>query len=252
MNRSLALVVAAALALLPGGAADARLIPNSSGNAFNLTTNPPTADLWCNGGQVLGNGTVKAYTELCQDSSGSFLPTSTLGTQNLGSSTFPFANVYSAAETITGSVTEGTVGSTNATGLGGTAATQNVTNGLTVFGKVAITGIVVSTTIPVNSSYETVMSTAGNAIIISATPSISTTTLVQAAGAATGTILPSGTYLVLSSTGASGITLQDEGTLTGSRLQLGAATRAITQFKTLTLIWDATDAFWREISYGNN
>ncbi len=250
MNRSLALVVALAVALLPG-AASARLIPNASGNSFNLTTNPPTADLWCNGGQVLGNGTVKAYTEFCQDYTGSLIPTSTLGTQTLGSSTFPWSAIYAASQVTTGSVTEGTVGTTNASGTGGTAATQNTVNGLSVYGKVAIVGINVSTIVPVNSSYETVVSSGGN-LVVTATPSISTTTVVQAAGAL-GTELASGTYLILSSTSSTGgVTFQDAGTLSGSQLQLGAATRLVDLYNTLVLIYDATDHFWREVSFTSN
>lgn len=257
MNRFLSLVVAAIFALFSSYPAYARNIcstattSSNSGNCYTATTNPPTADLWSNGGLLQG-GVPKVFTEITQDYTGSLYPTSVLGTQTLGTSSFPWNNIYATSETVTGSMNSGAAGSTNATGLGGTAATQNTVVGLMVFGKVAVTGIVVSTTIPVNSSYETLMSTAGNAIIISATPSVSTTTVVQAAGASAGTLLASGTYLVLTSTGASGVTLQDEGTLTGSRLQLGAATRAISQFKVLTLVWDATDGFWREVSYANN
>ncbi len=256
-NRILALVFAV-IAFLPG-AASARLIPNASGNAFNLTTNPPTADLWCNGGQVLGNGTVKAYTELCQDSTGSLLPTSTLGTQNLGSSTFPFATIYSAAATITGSDTAGTVGVANVSGstyvvTGAVAATQSIVNGLTVLGKAAIGtadtaagGVWVSSCIPVLSSYETVISSGAASVTLTSTPSISTSTIVGGTN-----ILTSGTYLVLSSTAAAGVIFQDDGTLSGSKLQLGAATREVKIYKTLVLIYDAADGFWREISYGNN
>ncbi len=249
INRFLALVVAAAVALLPG-AAHARLIPNASGNSFNLTTNPPTADLWCNGGQIHGNS-VTAYTEICQDYLGDFLPTSTSGTQTLGSSTFPWLSVYTQGLTNTGSATNGANGSTSAGGTGGTAATQIINSGLQVFGKVAIAGINVSTVVPVNSSYETVVSSGGN-LVITATPSISTTTIVQAAGVL-GTELPSGTYLVLSSTSSTGgVTFQDAGTLSGSQLQLGASTRLVDQYNTLVLIYDATDHFWREISFGSN
>lgn len=209
-------------------------------------TAPTNPDAWCVNGGSGNAGTSVTGAELCVDYSGNFLPTVT-GAQTLGSSSFYWSNAYMQAETVSGSVTEGTVGSTNATGIGGTAATQNTTNGLSILGKVAITGIVTSTSIPVNSSYETLMSTDNTTVSVTALPSISTTTVPRGT-----TELPSGTYLILTSTGPSGVVLFDDGTLSGSRLQLGASTRTITQFKTLTLIYDAVDHYWREIAYGNN
>lgn len=215
--------------------------------AREIGANPTgsSADLFCAGGRIAGN-TVLTANEVCLDSSGNWIPT-TSNNQTLGTASLPFSAVYAVNQTSTGSETVGTAGTMNAAGTGGTAATQSIVNGLQVFGKSAISGVVVSTTIPVNASYETVLST-GGAIVITATPSIATTTIVGGA-----TNLPSGTYLVLTSTSSSGqVTLQDDGTLSGSKLQLGASTRAITQYKTLTLVFDATDGFWREISYGNN
>ena len=79
--------------------AAARLIP-LNGNAYNKTTNPPTNDLWCNGGQIAGN-VVKAYTEVCQDYTGSFLPTSTLGTQNLGTAALPWNTIFAKSNNLT-------------------------------------------------------------------------------------------------------------------------------------------------------
>ncbi len=248
MNRLFPVVALLAILSIP---ASARIIP-LSGNYYNLTTNPPTADLWCNGGQIRGNTTI-AGTELCQDSGGNFIPT-TPGTQNLGSSLLPYANIYSVNQTVTGSDTSGTAGTTGASGTGGTAASQSIVLGLSVYGKTQVgtasgqnTGVNVSTIVPVNSSYETVISS-GGPLVLTSTPNISTTTVVG------GSVeIPSGTFLVISSTAATNsVTFQDAGTLTGSQLQLGAATRAVSQYKTLTLIYDATDHFWREIAYGNN
>jgi hypothetical protein len=139
----------------------------------------------------------------------------------------------------------GTAGAVNATGLGGTPATYQTTNGLSVLGQVSITGIVSSTSIPVSSSFEVLMSTSNTAVDIQSLPSISTSTVpggnVQ---------IPSGTYLVLTSTGPSGVVLYDNGTLAGSRLKLGASTRTITSENTLTLIYSALDNFWREAAFG--
>lgn len=104
--------------------------------------------------------------------------------------------------------------------------------------KTAFTGVYASTAIAASSSYETILSSAST-VTLTSTPSI-----------ATGV---SGQWLVLSSTATGGsVVFTDEGTLTGSKLQLGAATRTITAFKTLTLIYDAEDGYWHEIAFGNN
>ncbi len=107
-------------------------------------------------------------------------------------------------------------------------------------------GINISTTIPVSSSYEVLLSSGAN-ILLTSTPNISTTTVVG------GTVgIADGTILVISSTGAATISLQDNGTLSGSQLELGAASRAITAKKTLTLIFNAALSSWLELAYGNN
>ncbi len=239
LNRLLPLVALAACLSIP---AAARLIPDSSGNVFNKTTNPPTNDIHCDGGRIAG-GSVLAYTEVCQDYLGDLIATSTSGTQSLGTSALPWLGLYNS-----GTQVSGTVGTTTAgTGVGGTAATQSITSGLTVFTKVAVASINVSTIVPVNSSYETVVSSGAN-LVLTSTPNISTTTVVGGS-----TELPSGTYLVLSSTSSTGgVTFQDAGTLTGSQLELGSTTRLVDQYNTLTLIYDATDHKWREISFGSN
>jgi len=199
-----------------------------------LTGTNPTganADQFCVG---------KTSNEFCIDYLGDAIPTTT------NDATLGTSSLYWNAAYIT-TMNAGSAGSTDSTGIGGTGAAQFTNSGLNVFGKVAITGVVASTTIPVNASYQTIMSTANGTVSITATPSIATTTVV---GGATG--LPSGTYLVLTSTGASGVILSDNGTLSGSQLELGAATRTITQYKTLVLIFDAVDSKWRELSFGNN
>lgn len=202
--------------LLWQGRADARI----------AGTQPSSADIFCVG---------PSGTEACLDASANFVPT-TARSGALGTSSLPWSNVASQA----GSFTTLTV------------ASPTVSNILTL-SKTAIgsatgagTGIWISTTIPVTSSYETLISSQGN-ITITSLPSIST-------GPTVGVDLefPTGTFLILSSTSTDSVTLQDAGTLSGSQLQLGAATRAISKYKTLMLIYDATDHFWREIAYGNN
>lgn len=244
-NRFFLAALAAAVSLLPVGA-DARLICNS-GNCYTRTTNPPTNDLWCNGGQVAGN-VVKAYTEICQDSTGSLIATSTQGVQNLGTATLPWDNVYSINSANSGSQSVGTPGSTPASGTGGTAATQDTLSGLIVFSPVSITGIYNSTTVPVNASSEVLLST--GSIIMSGTPEISTTTVVGGS-----TLLPSGTYLVLTSTTPNTtITFSSSGTVAGSGLVLGAATRTLATHSVLTLILNTSfnPALWVEQAYTHN
>lgn len=63
-----------------------------------IGTNPTGAlsDLWCNGGRiqaVAGAINVIAGTEICQDSSGNWIPT-TNGTQNLGTQALQWQNAY--------------------------------------------------------------------------------------------------------------------------------------------------------------
>lgn len=249
MNRILALVVAAALTILPWSLADARVIPNSSGNDFNQTTNPPTADLWCNGGQIRG-GTPVAYTEICQDYLGDFLPTSTSGTQSLGTSSLPWLNVYSVSATNTGSENSGTAGTTNvATGVGGTAATQATVLGASVYPQGTAFLLAASSQVPVNATLMLVGGS-GSSTSLTSQPEVSTTTIVGGS-----TLLPTGTYLIIAST-ASGqnMVFTSSTSSNASGLVLGAATRTITKNKTLLLWLDAISnpSVWREIAYGND
>lgn len=112
-------------------------------------------------------------------------------------------------------------------------------------GESSTTGMYRSSAVVVTTSWESVISS-GGIVVITATPSIATMT-------ASGFPLQDGTKLVLFSTSATGgITFQDNGTLSNSQLELGAATRALTLYKTLTLRWSAALGKWIEIAFGNN
>lgn len=115
-------------------------------------------------------------------------------------------------------------------------------------GETAALGIYNSTNVPVNASFETLLSSGAGTIII-ATPSISTTTVPYGLVG-----IPDGTMLVLTSTAAAGggVTFQDNGTLSGSQLELGAATRTVTLNKILRLRFVSATSKWVEESYGNN
>lgn len=59
-----------------------------------------------------------------------------------------------------------------------------------------------------------------------------------------------GQIVYLMEVGSGSVILQDEATLPGSNLQLGAATRTIDAYDVLQLIFDGT--YWIEVSYTNN
>ncbi len=221
-------------------------------HAREINSNPAKQDAWSVHG---GDPTCYAagYVSGCEvaiDVTGNFLPTVT-NAQDLGTSALQFRNVYAVKETVTGNQTTGTNG-TGTLGTAGVAATVNTVLGLFSTPSVMLgtsgqnTGVNISTTIPVVASYELIISSGSN-ITLTSTPTISTTTLVG------GTVgIPDGTYLVIGSTATQVITLQSNGTLSGSQLKLGAATRAITQYKDITLRFSSADSFWHEVAYSSD
>lgn len=157
------LACVAVLTSLWGRVASARLICNASGNCFTRTTNPPTNDIWSVGGQVAGN-LVKAYTEIVLDYTGSLYPTSTLGSQTLGTSTFPWLNLYAAT------VTSGAGGLANTSGPVGTLVASTTTIAASVYpvGAIVTAQESVSGTV-VTNAYNVCQSTkaeAGDSIYI--------------------------------------------------------------------------------------
>ena len=199
--------------------------------AFSRSTGvqPSGGDVFCTGG-----GT----NEVCIDSSGNVLPTTTTG-GDLGTAAFPWGAIYSSGSV---SLAAGaTVSGADFTASGRVVRTKTQVGTQTGFG-----GIFVSSSIPVTSSYQTLLSSGTNDVMLTSAPQISTST--TAGGT---TILTSGTFLVLTST-ANGVVFCDEGTCAGSKLQLGAAQRTVNQYDILELVYDATDGFWREVSYTSN
>lgn len=110
----------------------------------------------------------------------------------------------------------------------------------------AISSISTTTTILPTDSFNVLQSTGVN-ITLTSTPTISTSTVVGGTSP-----WADGTKLVLTTTGTVTVTLQDNGTLSGSRLHLGAATRVVGNDKILTLIYVAAQNFWDELAYANN
>lgn len=179
--------------------------------------------------------------EICVDTSGNVIPT-TNATQSLGTTALRFTTAF--INTLTNSTSLVTSGTVQVNGV----LSNGVTQVGTLSGGAVGQGIYVSSQILPTSNYITFISSGVGAGAMTSTPTISTTTTTQGT-----TGWPSGTFITITSTSSSGgIVLQDEGTLTGSRLQLGASTRQINQFDTITLVFDARDSFWREVSFTNN
>lgn len=156
----------------------------------------------------------------------------------------------------TGNQSEATAGSGALNG-GGTAATYSQVLGLFATPSSIVGngggqnfGVNASSTIPVNSTNEILVSSAsaGN-ITLTSTPNISTFTLVGGS-----TPLPDGTWLVLTSSSTNAITFQSNGSLSNSGLFLGAATRAVALHKTLGLKLNciAQPCVWEEQFYIND
>lgn len=229
-----------------------------------IGTNPTgtSADTWCEGGRVRAATTVNA-TELCIDSSGNFIPTTNnsqqLGTSSLQYSDLETTNINSGGASLTigtgagNTLTQGTAGTTNSSGKGGAAASQSSNLGLTIYtpyqvgtSQTANLGIYSSTTIPVNSSFEMLLSSGVTGITLTSTPNIATTTVVG-----TGIVgIPNGTLLVLGSTAAAIIQLQDNTALAGSQIKAynGAATISISSSSSASFIFSSVDSFWHQIA----
>lgn len=125
-------------------------------------------------------------------------------------------------------------------------------SGLTLYGPVVRTptqygaegttfGIYGTSTIVVTSEYEMLTSSGGSVTMVN-TPTISTLTVA-------GANIPAGQVLVLgSSVAAYGFTFQANGTLAGSLIYLGSASRTVNNKNTLSLIF-GPDGFWHETSF---
>lgn len=135
--------------------------------------------------------------------------------------------VTSAATSVTGNVT---------------VAGNSTVSGKVIYPRTTITGVFGSTTIiPTSEFYVLTSSSPGGTVPMTSTPTLSTTTATD------------GQFVVLKGTSSvATITLQDNGTLAGSLLELGAATRVISDLKVITLMFDSLVGKWIEVSYGNN
>lgn len=231
--------------------------PAFAGNGRQVgTPTNPDAVSWYGGGcdQTAGGNGITGC-EVAIDYFGNLQPTVT-NTQTLGTASLVWSNVYSQTATVLGNDVAGTAGSTpvagSTTAANGTAATQSSIAGLSVIGpRYAVgsadstgNGVTVSTIIPVNASFESVIGV--GAVTLTSKPNISTTTVVGGL-----TLIPDGTQLIITSsaTATDAVVFQSSGNLTGSQLRLGAGTRSVFLGRVLTLIFDRVSACWLEQGY---
>ncbi len=159
---------------------------------------------------------------------------------------------FTGAVTLSGATMVQATAGTSTLLTPGTAATASTVLGFDNTPSIALgtsgqnTGVNISTVIPVNGSYETVISS-GGPIVLTSLPTIATTTVVGGS-----TLIPDGTFLVITSTSTNGITLQSNGNLAGTQLFLGATTRVIALHKRLFLQFYQNvpnAAYWEEVAY---
>lgn len=108
-----------------------------------------------------------------------------------------------------------------------------------VVSQTAVQSLSAGSTIPNSGNATVLVAGNGGAVTLTSTPTI-------ADGIAGGQIL------TITGTSANTVTLQDEGTLPGSNIQLGAATRVLGQGDILVMEFYESDSFWYERSFSDN
>lgn len=159
------------------------------------------------------------------------------------------ATQAASAVAITGGALNGTLGAT-------TAATAQVTT-FTASGVATFAGnVIVSSRLfaPTAGATQSLLAATainpvglkikvvgnGGAVVLTATPTIT-------APATDGQLL-----LIQGTDGTNTVTLQDEASLAGTGLELGAATRVLGLGDTILLTWDSAVSKWFEIAFSNN
>ena len=100
----------------------------------------------------------------------------------------------------------------------------------------------------INTAAYLVVTSSGGVVTLTGTPTVSTTT-------AAGIALVSGkTITIRGTSNTDAVVLQDDDTLSGSQLELGASSRSLGLNDTLVLLWDASTSStgrWLELSFSN-
>lgn len=155
------------------------------------------------------------------------------------------------AQTVAGSMT--VTGATVMTGK--LTANGQVAYGPTIFGTGVIgTSVVLSTVIPVTSSYMIIQASAS--AIMTALPAISTNVTAGLSGVGgTGGVLPDGTFVTLASTSPTSVVLrfQANGGLTGTLLDFtgapnGKTTQILTSTAPITFMFNQGTGHWSQVS----
>lgn len=153
-----------------------------------------------------------------------------------------------AAVAITGGILNGSLGATTPASATVTALTAsgaaNLAGDVTHSAKSflttsAIQSLLAATAISPNATKVRVVGN-GGAVTLTATPTITNP-------AADGQLL-----IIQGTDNTNTVTLQDEGGLAGTTLELGAATRALGLGDTIGLLWDAATAKWYELFFSAN
>jgi hypothetical protein len=137
-------------------------------------------------------------------------------------------------------------------GIGGTLSAAKMTVALTTSGagkieKIALGGRLIfePQAVPITAAGDAIPALASFVEVANASGTITlTSTPTIAAGAA-------GQVLVVLSTGAGSVGLQDNATLSGSNLLLGATARTLGTRDSLVLIYSQTLGRWVELAYAN-
>lgn len=167
--------------------------------------------------------------------------TAATGRSALGLGTM--ATQAASAVAITGGAIDGTpVGAgTPSTGAFTTlSATGNVTHGAKTFlTSSAIQSLAAGSTLSPDATKVRVVGN-GGAVTIGTTPSI------------TNPVADGQLLIIMGTDNTNTVTFQRESALPGSKLRLGAATRVLGLYDTLTLLWDQTTGFWTEVAFVDN
>lgn len=204
---------------------------------------------------AITGGSIAGITDLAVADGGTGASTAAGARTNLGLGTMAVQNANAIA--VTGGTLTGvtnfvanTAGTINSISVGATTPSTGAFTSLSSTGQRTESGIVVQTpsavqsllaagTINPNAAKIRVVGN-GAARTLTSTPTIS-------AGAADGQRL-----LIKGTDAVNTITLQDEGTLPNTTLELGAATRVLALNSQIELSWDSTTSKWCEISFSAN
>lgn len=275
-----------ATSIYPGNAAPGAAIPNGSkvgpggvtGPAGAAAASPAPVDATYI--TQTPNGTLTNEQALSLLATGYMRNTTATGVVSVQAVPIPIADGGTAATTAAGARTAlglGTIATQSAAAVALTGGTTDALVQTNVdINSGAIDGTTVGATVPSTGAFTTLSSTgnrtesgrviqtpsalqtlgvgntvsadaakvrvisSGGALVITSTPSVS-------AGVADGQRL-----LIKGTSAADTIALQDNGTLAGSTLELGAANRVLGLNSQLELSWDSTTGRWCEISFAAN